>query len=73
MLTQMIASLIIWYWLIITKEMHPYLVDLIELLYQYKLSFFFELHLALVILVGIAFLAVSVNLHQETTSHMEEP
>jgi len=73
MLTQMIASLIIWYWLIITKEMHPYLVDLIELLYQYKLSFFFELHLALVILVGIAFLAVSVNLHEETTSHMEEP
>lgn len=53
--------------------MHPYLVDLIELLYQYKLSSFFELHLALVILVGIAFLAVSVNLHQETTSHMEEP
>jgi len=73
MLAQMIASLIIWYWLIITKKMHPYLVDLIELLYQYKLSFFFELHLALVILVGIAFLAVSVNLHQETTSHMEEP
>jgi len=73
MLAQMIASLIIWYWLIITKKMHPYLVDLIELLYQYKLSFFFELHLALVILVGIAFLAVSVNLHEETTSHMEEP
>ena len=43
--------------------MNKYLMDILELLYQYKQSFFFELHLALVILVGVAFLAVSLNLH----------
>ena len=46
--------------------MHQYLIDLIELLYTYKNSILFDIHLAMVILVGVAFVAVSINLYDET-------